>query len=127
MASFIGHHPVSVVFDSESPCCYVTSVLAHLLGHLVPLADSHFSDVLTASYHGRVLTTNVEFEIASSLNCDVLIGMNWISAWHTVGHEDMNHVHNPYSSSSSAFQGDCILLLCLLIFGSIRNYLYSQW
>ncbi|KAG2061773.1 hypothetical protein BDR06DRAFT_945803 [Suillus hirtellus] len=110
MASFIGHHPVSVAFDSESPCCYVTSALAEMLGHLVPLADSRFRDVLTASYHGRALTTDVEFEIASSLDCDVLIGMNWISVWRTVGREDLNPVHNPYSSLSCVFQGDCILL-----------------
>ncbi|KAG1734236.1 uncharacterized protein EDB91DRAFT_1084142 [Suillus paluster] len=101
MASFIGRHPVSVAFDSASPCCYVTLEVAHLLGHSAPLAGSCFSDILTASYHGRVLTTDVEFEIASVLDSDVLVGMNWIAAWRTVGREDMNPVHNPYSSSVS--------------------------
>lgn len=69
MTSFIGCLPVSVIFDR----CLVATSVAHDLSHSAP--DSRFSEILTASYDGRALTTDIEFEVSRSLDCDVLIGM----------------------------------------------------
>ncbi|KAG2060127.1 hypothetical protein BDR06DRAFT_948180, partial [Suillus hirtellus] len=54
--------PVSVVFDTDSSCCLVSIPVAHELGHPAPALGSQFSEILTASYDGRALMTDVEFE-----------------------------------------------------------------
>ncbi|KAG1800852.1 uncharacterized protein HD556DRAFT_1438848 [Suillus plorans] len=66
-------------------CCLVTSSTAHSLGHSG--LGSRFTEIRTASYEGRALTTDIEFEIVPSLDADVLIGMNWIATWRTVRRE----------------------------------------
>lgn len=106
MTSFIGRFPVSVVFDTDSSCCLVSIPVAHELGRSAPLPGFRFSEILTASYDGRALTTDVEFEVVRSLDCDVLIGVNWIAAWRAVGREYEHPVHNPYSRRASGLQGD---------------------
>ncbi|KAG1788433.1 uncharacterized protein HD556DRAFT_1403473 [Suillus plorans] len=116
MTSFIGRLPVSVVFDTDSSRCFVSIPVAHDLSHSASAHGSRFSDILTASYDGRALTTDIEFEVARSLDCDVffLIGMNWIAAWHAVGREDEHPAHNPYSRGASGLQGDSTSWLNLL-------------
>ncbi|KAG2146155.1 uncharacterized protein EDB93DRAFT_1150029 [Suillus bovinus] len=108
MISFIGRLPVSVIFDADSSCCLVSTSVAHDLGHSAP--GSRFFEILTASYDGHALTTDVEFKVARDLDCDVLIGMNWIAAWRAVGREDESSVHHPYSCAMSGSQAtSCIL------------------
>ncbi|KAG1797582.1 hypothetical protein EV424DRAFT_1546564 [Suillus variegatus] len=107
MTSFIGRLPVSVIFSTDSSRCLVAPSVARDLGYSAP--DSRFSEILTASYDGRALTTDIEFEVSRSIDCDVLIGMNWIAAWRAVGREYEHPAHNPYSRGASGLQGDSIL------------------
>ena len=83
MQPFIGRVPVSVRFD-----------LTFLFGSLVPIAvglilghscvGQHFVEVLTVEYEGRLLTTDVECEVVSSLDNSVVLGSNWSFAWREV-------------------------------------------
>lgn len=87
MTSFIGFLPVSAVFNFESRSCLVSASVARSLGH--PGVGTNFSDVLTASYKGRSLTTDVDFVVTRALDSDIVIGTNWLDAWRTVlGNEE---------------------------------------
>ncbi|KAG1885915.1 uncharacterized protein F5891DRAFT_1201450 [Suillus fuscotomentosus] len=98
--SFLGHLPVSVVFNLESCRCLVSASIARSLGHSG--VGSVFSEVLTASYEGCSLTTNAEFVVTRALDSDVVVGMNWIAAWRHVGLEDV--ISDPESSSCTYLQ-----------------------
>ncbi|KAG1795870.1 hypothetical protein EV424DRAFT_1446109 [Suillus variegatus] len=105
--SFLGRLPVSVVFNLESRRCLVSASIARSLGHSG--VGSLFSEVLTASYEGRSLTTDAEFVVTRALDSDVVVGMNWIAAWRSVGLEDV--ISDPESRSCTYLQGDEISIL----------------
>jgi len=92
MQPFIGRVPVSVRFD-----------LTFLFGSLVPIAvglilghscvGQHFVKVLTAEYEGRLLTTDVECEVMSSLDNSVVSTQGQVGRMgHDVG-TSINTVH----------------------------------
>jgi len=43
-----------------------------------------FVEVLTAEYEGRLLTTDVQYEVVLSLDNSVVLGSNWLFAWREV-------------------------------------------
>lgn len=90
MTSHIGFLPVSVIFNFESPLCLVSASIARSLYY--PGVGSSFTEVLTTSYKGRPLTTDVEFVVTRALDSDVVVGMNWINAWCSVGAPEDNEV-----------------------------------
>jgi hypothetical protein len=53
-----------------------------MLGH--SHIGHHFVEVLTAEYEGRLLMTDVECEVMSSLDNSVVLGSNWLFVWHEV-------------------------------------------
>jgi hypothetical protein len=94
---------VSVAFDLQSPCSLVSPPIAQLFG--LWKLDSRFTKCLTATYHGCSLTMDVEFEIARGLSVDVIVGLNWISAWCIAGREDADPIHYPQSLLEISSQG----------------------
>ena len=72
MQSYIGHFPVSVVFDRELAISAVSVKVGTMFGR--SRIGSRFSAVLTAVYEGRSLTTDIEFDAVSALGCDVVAG-----------------------------------------------------
>jgi len=66
MQPFIGRVPVSVRFDTDLPRCLVPMAVGLILGH--SRVGQRFMEVLMAGYEGRLLTTDVECEVVSSLD-----------------------------------------------------------
>lgn len=96
---------------AQSRLSLVSSSIAHSLGHSG--VGSRFSEILTASYNHRSLTTDVEFEIIDDgLLPDVVIGSNWIAAWRIVGQEN-NAVYDLRPISSGECEGVLLLTLDL--------------
>lgn len=99
MTSFLGCLPVSIEFDLSSQCCQISPPITCSLGHIGPA--TWFTQFVTAFFDGRLLTTDVELKIKSGLNSNILVGMNWIAVWQTVGQEDRIVVSNADGCSMS--------------------------
>jgi hypothetical protein len=82
MQAFIGRIPVSVRFDPDVLRSLVPIVVGLMLGH--SHVGHRFVEVLTAEYEGRLLTTDVQCEVVSSLDNSVVLGSNWLFAWRKV-------------------------------------------
>jgi hypothetical protein len=90
----------AVFMHRELWCCNVDVVakfgltLTFLFGSLVPIAvglilghsrvGQCFVEVLMVEYEGRLLTTDIECEVVSSLDNSVVLGSNWLFAWREV-------------------------------------------
>ncbi|KAJ8596639.1 hypothetical protein M405DRAFT_116907 [Rhizopogon salebrosus TDB-379] len=103
--------PVSVHFDPDLPRSVVSPSVAAALGH--SSMAGVFSEVITTACQGRGLT-DIAFGVSSSFEVDVHLGLDWLSAWHQVGHDtgrlapapnpynvELGHDHNPQSANVS--------------------------
>jgi hypothetical protein len=83
--------PFAISLSSVASLFLSGLTLTFLFGSLVPIAvglilghsrvGQRFVEVLTAEYEGRLLTTDVECEVVSSLdNSAVVLGSNWLFA-----------------------------------------------
>jgi len=94
MQSFIGRFPVSVAFNRELTSTAVSVKVGRAIMFGRSRIDSRFSAVLIAAYEGRSLTTDIEFDVVSTLGCDVVVGSDWLAAWRQVGREDLPVAEN---------------------------------
>jgi hypothetical protein len=92
MQSFIARFPVSVAFNRELTSSAVSVKVGAMFGR--SRIGSRFSAVLIAAYEGRSLTTDIEFDVVSTLGCDAVVGSDWLAAWRQVGHEDLPVAEN---------------------------------
>ncbi|KAG1734060.1 uncharacterized protein EDB91DRAFT_620082 [Suillus paluster] len=86
MQSFIGRFPVSVSFDGTLLNTLVSVGVGISFG--CPAVGSTFTAVLTTTYEGRPLSTDVLFEVAAVLHDDVVVGSDWLAAWRQAGRFD---------------------------------------
>ncbi|KAG0691561.1 hypothetical protein DFH29DRAFT_88891 [Suillus ampliporus] len=86
MQSFIGRFPVSVSFDGELLNSLVSVGVGLSFG--CPVVGSTFTAVLTSTYEGQPLSTDVLFEVAAVPHDDVVVGSDWLAAWRQVGRFD---------------------------------------
>ncbi|KAG0703535.1 hypothetical protein DFH29DRAFT_915924, partial [Suillus ampliporus] len=104
--------PVSVSFDGELLNSLVSVGVGLSFG--CPAVGSTFTAVLTSTYEGRPLSTDVLFEVVVVLHDDVVVGSDWLAAWRQVGHFDrqvawhssqLSEVEfSPQLESSAAFE-----------------------
>ncbi|KAG1772858.1 hypothetical protein EV702DRAFT_1201320 [Suillus placidus] len=114
MTSYIGrlNLPVSVTFDLQSHLSVVSPSVARSLGH--PESVLQFSEILTGSYQGRSLMTDVGFEVACIVNTEVVIGLNWIAAWQIIGCKDDAPIPNYAFRLMSVSPGDTTIRAYLM-------------
>jgi hypothetical protein len=95
MRLYIRSLPVSIHFNPDLPRSLVLPSAAVALGH--SSIAGVFSEVITTAYQGRGLTTDITFGVSLSLEVDVHLGLNWLSAWCQVGHDRLSPAPNPYN------------------------------
>jgi hypothetical protein len=74
MQPSLGRIPVSVLFDGDLPVTLVSVDVATSLSRSALVLGRRFTEVLMATREGRSFCTDVECEVASSLEADVLVG-----------------------------------------------------
>ena len=105
MQPFICCVPVSVRFDSSpsSSESLVPIAVGLILGH--SRVGQHFVEVLTAEYEGRLLTTDDECEVVSSLDNSVVLGSNWLFTWREAWRHQLDSSSIPKCIAASPATG----------------------